>query len=391
MAILRMSEVPLKGKRVLLREDFNVPMKNGAITSDIRIRAALPTIKKALKAGAERIMLLSHLGRPEEGIYDEQFSLAPVAARLSELLKMEVPLVSHWLGGVSGNHPVVLLENVRFLSGEKDDAKDLSKKMAALCDVYVMDAFATAHRAEASTHGIIKFAPIACAGPLLTEEIEALNKIMQEPKHPILAIVGGSKVSTKLSLLETLIQKVDTLLVGGGIANTFIASQGYPVGKSLCEADLLDEAERLLLTAQKCKTEIPLPTDVVVAEKMAEGVETYIRLVSHVDDSEKILDIGPDTIKQWVSLIKKAKTIIWNGPVGAFELSEFTEGTKAISKAIAESKAFVVAGGGDTLAAIEKYRIASKVDYISTGGGAFLAFLEGKTLPVIEALEKRKK
>jgi len=390
MPILRMSDVSLKGKRVLIREDFNVPIKNGEIVSDLRIRAALPTIKKALKEGAE-VRLLSHLGRPEEGVFDPQFSLAPVATRLSELLKMEVPLVSSWLNPKTiFPSPLVLLENVRFMDGEKASNKEFSKKMAALCDVFVMDAFATAHRAEASTHGIIQYAPIACAGPLLMEEIEALNKIMNNPKHPILAIVGGSKVSTKLSLLETLIQKVDYLLVGGGIANTFIASQGYPVGKSLYERDLLDEAERLLLTAQKKGAEIPLPLDAIVAEKMAEDVEHYPRLISHVDDNEKILDIGPDTIKQWAGFIKKAKTIIWNGPVGAFELPAFAEGTKAIAKAIATSKAFVVAGGGDTLAAIEKYKIASKVDYISTGGGAFLAFLEGKPLPAIVALEKRK-
>lgn len=392
MPILRMSEVPLQGKRVLLREDFNVPIKNGQITSDIRIRAALPTIRDAMKAGAQQIMLLSHLGRPEEGVFDEQFSLAPVAQRLSELLKTEVPLVSNWLHhGVPAHQPLVLLENVRFLTGEKDNQKELSKKIAELCDVFIMDAFATAHRAEASTCGAIQYAPLACAGPLLTDEIDALNKILLNPKHPILAIVGGSKVSTKLSLLETLIQKVDCLLVGGGIANTFVAAQGYAVGKSLYEADLLDEAERLLLEAQKRGTQIPLPTDVIVAEKMSEDSEASVRLISHVDDKEKILDIGPDTIKQWVGLIKKAKTIIWNGPVGAFELDAFSAGTKAVSKAIAESKAFVVAGGGDTLAAIEKYRIASQVDYISTGGGAFLAFLEGKPLPAVEALEKRKK
>lgn len=389
MAILRMSEVALKGKRVLIREDFNVPIKNGRITSDLRIRAALPTIKKALKASTQ-VMLMSHLGRPEEGIYDEQFSLAPVANRLSELLKTEVPLVSNWLNDFSSRAPLVLLENVRFMPGEKENNKELSKKIAALCDVFIMDAFATAHRAEASTCGVIRFAPIACAGPLLIDEVDALDKIMKKPKKPVLAIVGGSKVSTKLSLLETLIEKVDVLLVGGGIANTFLASQGYSMGKSLYEADLLDEAERLLLKAKKCNTEIPLPADAVIAEKMAEDVETYLRLISHVDDNEKILDIGPDTIKQWISLIKKAKTIIWNGPVGAFELDKFADGTKAISKAIAESKAFVLAGGGDTLAAIEKYRISSKIDYISTGGGAFLAYLEGKNLPAIEALQNKK-
>ena len=389
MPILRMSDLPLKGKRVLIREDFNVPIKQGKISSDLRIRAAIPTIKKALKAGAAQIMLVSHLGRPEEGVFDEQYSLAPVALRLSELLKLEVPLISNWLGNGQIKEPIVLLENVRFMNGEKVDAKDLARKIAALCDVFVMDAFATAHRAEASTHGVIKYAPIACAGPLLLEEIDALEKIMKEPKHPILAIVGGSKVSTKLSLLDTLAKKVDTLLVGGGIANTFLAAQGYSVGKSLYEPDLLDEAERLQLDAQKRGAAFPLPTDVVVAEKMSEEAESYVRLVSQVDNDEKILDIGPDTIKQWSSLIKKAKTIIWNGPVGAFELSSFAEGTKNIAKTIATSKAFVVAGGGDTLAAIEKYRIASPIDYISTGGGAFLAFLEGKKLPAIEALEKR--
>lgn len=388
MPILRMSEVPLQGKRVLIREDFNVPIKNGQITSDLRIRAALPTIKKVLKTGAQ-VILMSHLGRPEEGAYDENFSLAPVAKRLSELLKMEIPLVSHWPNSQLKKEPIALLENVRFLDGEKENNTALAKKMADLCDVFVMDAFATAHRAEASTCGIIAYAPIACAGPLLTDEIDALNKIMVDAKHPVLAIVGGSKVSTKLSLLETLIQKVDILLVGGGIANTFLACQGYPVGKSLYEPDLLDEAERLLVTAAQRGTEIPLPGDVLVAEKMTEDADTYVRLNSHVADDEKILDIGPDTIKQWTSLIKKAKTIIWNGPVGAFELDAFAEGTRALSKAITESKAFVVAGGGDTLAAIEKYRLGSKIDYVSTGGGAFLAFLEGKTLPAIAALEKR--
>lgn len=387
MPILRMSEVPLKGKRVLIREDFNVPLKNGQITSDLRIRAALPTIKKALKAGAQ-VLIMSHLGRPEEGVYDPQFSLAPIAQRLSELLKMEVPLISNHLEQMPACPPLALLENVRFTPGEKENSPELSKKLASLCDVFIMDAFATAHRSEASTCGVIAYAPIACAGPLLTDEIEALTKIMVDPKQPVLAIVGGSKVSTKLALLETLIQQVDVLLVGGGIANTFLAAQGYPVGKSLYEADLLDEAERLLLTAQQQGTQIPLPSDMLVADKMSEEADAYVRLNSHVADDEKILDIGPDTIKEWTSLIKKAKTIIWNGPVGAFELDKFAPGTRAISKAIAESKAFVVAGGGDTLAAIEKYRIAAKIDYISTGGGAFLAFLEGKPLPAIQALEK---
>jgi phosphoglycerate kinase len=391
MPIIKMSDLKLKGKRVLIREDLNVPIKNGEITSDIRIRAALPTIKEALKAGAQ-VIIASHLGRPTEGVFDEQYSLAPVAAHLSKLLKKEVPLISHWVNGFKlGDHPIVLLENVRFNDGEKENRTELAKKMAKLCDVFVMDAFATAHRAEASTCGIIEFAPIACAGPLLLGELEALTKIMEKPKHPVVAIVGGSKVSTKLSLLESLVEKVDCLIVGGGIANTFIASEGYFVGKSLYEPDLLDEAERLSLTAKKRNAEIPVPSDVVVAEKLSEDAESSIRLVSQVYDGEKILDIGPDTIKHLSSIIKKAKTILWNGPVGAFEIDQFSEGTRAIAKAIAESNGFSVAGGGDTLAAIEAYKLSDKINYISTGGGAFLAFLEGQTLPAIAALEARTK
>lgn len=388
MPIIKMSDLKLKNKRVLIREDLNVPLKNGEITSDIRIRAAIPTIKQALKAGA-KVMVMSHLGRPEEGVFEAQFSLAPIANRLSHLLKMEVPLIQHWVNGFSmGNHSVVLLENVRFNSGETDNNQELSKKIAHLCDVFVMDAFATSHRSEASTCGIIKYAPIACAGPLLVEELEALGNIMKKPKHPIVAIVGGSKVSTKLSLLDTLSQKVDTLIIGGGIANTFIAAEGYTVGKSLYEPDLIDEAERLTLNAKNRGAEIPIPTDIVVADKLSEDAESSIRLVSQVDDNEKILDIGPDTIKKLVGIIKKAKTILWNGPVGAFEVEQFASGTEAIAKAIADSKGYSVAGGGDTLAAIEKYHIADKIDYVSTGGGAFLSFLEGKKLPAIVALEE---
>lgn len=388
MPIIKMSDLNLKNKRVLIREDLNVPLKNGEITSDIRIRASIPTIKLALKAGA-KVMIMSHLGRPEEGVFEPQYSLAPVAKRLSDLLKMDVPLISHWVNGFSmHNHDVVLLENVRFNNGETSNNLDLAKKMAGLCDVFVMDAFATSHRSESSTCGIIRFAPIACAGPLLLEELEALSNIMEKPKHPVVAIVGGSKVSTKLGLLDSLSQKVDTLIIGGGIANTFIAAEGYTVGRSLYEPDLIDEAERLSINAKSRDAEIPIPSDVVVADKLAEDAEASIRLISQVDDNEKILDIGPDTIKTLIGIIKKAKTILWNGPVGAFEIEQFSHGTEAIAKAIAESKGYSVAGGGDTLAAIEKYNIGDKINYISTGGGAFLSFLEGKKLPAIAALEE---
>lgn len=325
-------------------------------------------------------------------MFEEQYSLAPVAAHLSKLLKMDVPLIQHWTNGVNmGDHKIVLLENVRFNEGEKENSSSLSAKMAKLCDVFVMDAFATAHRAEASTCGIIEFAPVACAGPLLLGELEALTKILEKPKRPVVAIVGGSKVSTKLALLESLAQKTDCLIVGGGIANTFIAAQGYFVGKSLYEPDLIDEAERLTLAAKERDAEIPIPSDVIVAEKLSEDAESSVRLVSQVFDNEKILDIGPDTIKQFAEIIKKAKTILWNGPVGAFEINQFSEGTREIAKAIAESSGFSVAGGGDTLAAIEAYHVADKIDYISTGGGAFLTFLEGKPLPAIVALQARTK
>lgn len=389
MPIPKMSDLDLKGKKVLIREDFNVPMKNGEITSDIRIRAAIPTITAALKAGA-KVMLMSHLGRPSEGSSSEAFSLAPVAAALSKLLKMEVPLITHWIDGVDmSHHDVVLLENVRFHAGETSNTVELSKKMAALCNVYVMDAFATSHRMEASTYGVIKYAKEACAGPLLISELEALSKVLEKPAHPVVAIIGGSKVSTKLALLDSLVKKVDALIIGGGIANTFLAAEGYTVGRSLHEPDLIDEAERLTLEAKNRDAEIPLPIDVVVAERLAENTEASIRLISQIDDNEKIFDIGPDTIKAFTAIIKKAKTILWNGPVGAFEIEAFANGTQSLAKAIAESKAFKVAGGGDTLAAIEKYQISDKIDYISTGGGAFLTVLEGKPLPVITALEER--
>ncbi|HSW93892.1 MAG TPA: phosphoglycerate kinase [Gammaproteobacteria bacterium] len=391
MQFIKMSDLKLNGKRVLIREDLNVPIKNGVITSDIRIRAALPTIKEALKAKA-KVMIMSHLGRPEEGSHDEHFSLAPVAALLSTLLKREVPLITHWVNGFSmKDHDVVLLENVRFNNGETENSNELSQKMARLCDVFVMDAFATAHRLEASTYGVIHYAPIACAGPLLASEVEALAKIMHNPKKPVVAIVGGSKVSTKLSLLDSLSQKVDCLIVGGGIANTFIAAEGYTVGKSLFEPDLIDEAERLTLAAKKRGADIPIPSDVIVGEKLSNDSESSVRLISQIDDNEKIYDIGPDTTKHLIGIIKKAKTILWNGPVGAFEIEQYSEGTRAIAKAIADSAGFSVAGGGDTLAAIEAYGVADDINYISTGGGAFLSFLEGKKLPAIEALEEHAK
>lgn len=388
MPLLKMSDLNLKGKRVLIREDLNVPIKNGHITSDIRIRAALPTINLALKSGAQ-VLLMSHLGRPEAGTHEEQYSLAPVAKRLSELLKIDVPLVSRWVNGFNlGTHSIVLLENVRFNRGEKENDPALAKKMAELCDIFVMDAFATAHRAEASTCGIIEYAPIACAGPLLIDELDALQKIMDKPKKPVVAIVGGAKVSTKLALLDALSQKVDYLIVGGGIANTFIAAEGYAIGKSLYEPDLIDEAERLMQNAKKRGAEIVVPTDAVVGEKLDNDSESSIRLVSQIDDDEKIYDIGPDTTKHLLDIIKKAKTILWNGPVGAFEIAQFSDGTRAVAEAIANSSGFSVAGGGDTLAAIETYQIGSKIDYISTGGGAFLSFLEGKPLPAIAALSE---
>ena len=389
MPIIKMSDLTLKDQRVLIREDLNVPLKNGEITSDLRIRAAIPTIKAALKAGA-KVMIMSHLGRPTEGTFDPQFSLAPVAQRLSELLKQDVPLISRWQNGVNMDEAsVVLLENVRFAEGEMANSVELSKKMAKLCDVFVMDAFATSHRKESSTCGIIKYAPIACAGPLLVNELDMLAKVLDKPKHPVVAIVGGSKVSTKLALLESLVQKVDFLIIGGGIANTFIAAEGHNVGRSLYEPDFLDEAERLISVAKQRGAEIPIPTDVIVGEKMSDECESEVRLISQVDDHERIYDIGPDTAKEFAAIIQKAKTILWNGPVGAFEIKQYSNGTQAIAHAVADSAGFSVAGGGDTLAAIEAYNVSDKIDYISTGGGAFLSFIEGKKLPAIAALEER--
>lgn len=388
MSVLNMSELELAGKRVLIREDLNVPVAGGQISSDARIRAALPTILAAVDEGAA-VMLMSHLGRPTEGEAESKFSLAPVAERLSELLEMPVPLVSDWIDGVDvAPGQVVLLENVRFLPGEKACDDELSKRMAALCDVFVMDAFGTAHRAQASTYGVAKYAAIACAGPLLSGELAALTKALDNPARPMVAIVGGSKVSTKLTVLDALAGIVDQLIVGGGIANTFIAAAGHEVGKSLYEPDMLDTATALA-DNDADRADIPLPVDVVVANEFSADATATVRSVNKVADGELILDIGPETSKDFAAIIESAGTIIWNGPVGVFEFDQFGAGTKAIAEAIAKSKAFSVAGGGDTLAAIDKYGVADDVSYISTGGGAFLEFVEGKKLPAVEILEKR--
>ncbi len=386
MNFKRMTDLDLKGKRVLIREDLNVPVKEGKVTSDARIRASLPTIEHALKAGA-RVMLMSHLGRPSEGEYEEQFSLKPVAEHLGTLLGREVPLVKDWLDGVDvAEGEVVLCENVRFNKGEKKDDEALSQKMAALCDIYVMDAFGTAHRAQASTHGVGKFAPVACAGPLLANELDALSKALDNPAKPLVAIVGGSKVSTKLEVLEALADKVDQLIVGRGIANTFLAAGGLPVGKSLHEPDLLDAARKIA-----AKVHIPLPVDVVVATEFSADAEAVTKKVEEVSEDDMILDVGPQTAHVFAALMKEARTIIWNGPVGVFEFDQFGEGTQEMAEAIADSEAFSIAGGGDTLAAVDKYEIADRISYISTGGGAFLEFVEGKTLPAVAMLEARAK
>ena len=386
--MLQMRDLDLAGKRVLIREDLNVPLRDGVITSDARIRAALPTVRVALDAGAA-VLLMSHLGRPVEGESDPAFSLGPVADHLASLLERDVTLASNWIDGVEvapGN--VVLLENVRFLAGEKADDEQLARKMAALCDVFVMDAFGTAHRAQASTHGVARFAPQACAGPLLSAELAALGKALSEPRRPVVAIVGGSKVSTKLTVLEALADRVDQLIVGGGIANTFIAAAGHAVGKSLHEPDMLDIASRLA-SRKDDRAEIPVPDDVVVASRFAEDAEATVKAVSEVTEDELILDIGPETAGRFAALIEDAGTVIWNGPVGVFEFDGFGGGTRAIAEAIAASDAFSVAGGGDTLAAIDKYGVSDGISYISTGGGAFLEFVEGKTLPAVAVLEER--
>jgi phosphoglycerate kinase len=389
MKVLRMTDLDLRGKRVLIREDLNVPVADGVVTSDARIRASLPTIKAAQSKGAA-VMLMSHLGRPEEGVYAEEFSLAPVAKRLSELLGSPVRLVKDWLGGVDCKPgEVVLLENVRFNKGEKKDKEDLAQKMATLCDVYVMDAFGTAHRAEASTHGVARFAKVACAGPLLVNELEALDKSLANPRRPLTAIVAGSKVSTKLIVLESLMSKVDQLIVGGGIANTFLAAAGYPVGKSLYEADMLDIAKGLLAKSKQTGVGIPLPIDVVVAKAFSATAAATVKNISDVAADDLILDVGPQTAAMFDQLLQKSGSIVWNGPVGVFEFDAFGAGTKALARSIARSSAFSIAGGGDTLAAIEKYDVEKDISYISTGGGAFLEFLEGKALPAVAALEAR--
>jgi phosphoglycerate kinase len=379
-----MQDMELKGKRVLIREDLNVPIKDGAVTSDARIRAALPTILAAREAGA-KVILMSHLGRPTEGEFDTAFSMAPVAEHLSGLLDQKVFLVEDWKLGVELNDgDVALLENVRFNSGEKKDDETLAKAYAGLCEIFVMDAFGTAHRAQASTHGVAKFAPVACAGPLLAGELSALEKALAEPARPMVAIVGGSKVSTKLTVLETLSDKVDQLVVGGGIANTFLAAAGKPVGKSLCEHDLIPAAKSLME-----KTSIPLPVDVVTGKEFSESTEAEHKLADQVVEDDMIFDIGPEAAEDIATILKDAGTILWNGPVGVFEFDQFGGGTEALSLAIAESEAFSLAGGGDTLAAIDKYDIADNISYISTGGGAFLEYVEGKTLPAVAVLEAR--
>lgn len=389
MSILRMTDLDLAGKRVLIRQDLNVPIDGGRITSEQRITASLPTLKRALQQGAA-VMVTSHLGRPQEGVWSEADSLAPVAQRLSELLGMDVPLVKDWVEGVAvAPGQIVLLENCRMNVGEGKDDEALSKKYAALCDVFVMDAFGTAHRAQASTHGVIRFAPVAAGGPLLMAELDALDKALARPARPLLAIVAGSKVSTKLELLTSLVGKVDQLIVGGGIANTFIAAAGHAVGKSLYEADLLDTARKIDADARARDADIPLPSDVVVAKAFAADAPATVKAVDAVAGDDLILDIGPDTAARYAALIQSAGTVVWNGPVGVFEFDAFGKGTETLARAIASSAAFSIAGGGDTLAAVDKYGIADEVSYISTGGGAFLEFLEGKTLPAVAALAAR--
>lgn len=391
MSVIKMTDLNLSGKRVLIREDLNVPLKNGEVADDTRIRASLRTIEIAKNAGA-KVMLMSHLGRPEEGVYDEASSLKPVARHLSQLLGQEVRVIKDWLSGVMlADGEVVLCENVRFNKGEGKNNDELAKKMAAICDVYVMDAFGTAHRAQASTHGVAKYAPIACAGPLLAAELEALGKALDKPARPVVAIVGGSKVSTKLTVLKSLSKIVDQLIVGGGIANTFILAEGHKIGKSLAEVDLVQEAKDIIAAARAKGGNVPIPVDVVCAKAFAEEAAASLKDVNSVADDDMIFDIGPKSSRQLESIIANAGTIVWNGPVGVFEFDQFGAGTEALAKAIANSKAFSIAGGGDTLAAVAKYGIADKISYISTGGGAFLEFLEGKKLPAVEILTERAK
>ena len=389
MNIIRMADLDLEGRRVLIREDLNVPVKEGMVASDARIQAALPTIRMALDKGAA-VMVMSHLGRPTEGRYDDAFSLAPVASHLEDLLGRSVRLEREWLKGIDvAPGEVVLCENVRFNPGEKADDEALSRTMAALCDVYVMDAFGTAHRAQASTHGVGRFAPVACGGPLLIAELEALSKATADPERPMVAVVGGSKVSTKLTVLETLADKVDQLIVGGGIANNFIAAAGHPVGTSLWEEDLLDATRSIVAKATARDASIPVPSDVVVAKAFSADAESRTCAVADVASDEMILDVGPETAATYGELLRAAGTIVWNGPVGVFEFPQFANGTRELALAIADSPGFSIAGGGDTLAALDAFGIRDRISYISTGGGAFLEFLEGKTLPAVAMLEAR--
>lgn len=390
MPVLEMTGLDLAGKRVLIRQDLNVPVKDGVVSSDQRIKASLPAIRHCIDAGA-RLMIMSHLGRPEEGNPEAQFSLQPVADYLGKALGKPVPLVSNYLEQAPemSDGDVVLLENVRFNAGEKANDESLSRQYAALCDIYVMDAFGTAHRAQASTHGAGRFAPIACAGPLLAAELDALGKALNNPASPVVAIVGGSKVSTKLTVLDALSGIVDQLIPGGGIANTFIAAAGYNVDKSLVEVDLIPEAKRLVEQARDRGGDIPIPTDVVCGKEFSESAAAEVKPVSEVEDDDMIFDIGPETAAHFATILQQAATIVWNGPVGVFEFDQFGEGTRTLSQAIAASPAFSIAGGGDTLAAVDKYGIAQQVSYISTGGGAFLEFLEGKQLPAVAMLEQR--
>lgn len=385
---ITLDDVPLEGKRVLVRVDFNVPIKNGSILDYTRIQASLPTIKKILKAGG-KVILMSHLGRPEEGHFEEACSLLPIARNLSTLLGEDVKFLSDW-GRINDEQKarVILLENVRFQPGEKDDDEQLSQQMAAMCDVFVNDAFAAAHRSHASTHGVARFAPIVCAGPLMVREMEALSAAFRNPEHPLVAIVGGSKVSTKLEVLRSLLTRVDKLIVGGGIANTFMKASGMSIGKSLCEDGLLDTAREILSQAKETGKDIPMPTDVVCGKTLSENADAVIKTVEEVEDDDLILDIGPVTAQSYADVLLSAKTIIWNGPVGVFEFDQFSKGTETVGNAIAESNAFSVAGGGDTLSAITKFGFAPRISYITTAGGAFLEFLEGKTLPAIAILEK---
>jgi phosphoglycerate kinase len=393
MTFLRMTDLDLQGRRVLARVDFNVPLQDGRITEDTRIRASLPGIRHALEHGA-RLMLVSHLGRPTEGRFDESESLAPVARHLSGLLGVEVPLVRDWISGAFDPMSVapgkaVMLENCRFNVGEKKDDETLARKIAALCDVYVNDAFGTAHRAEATTHGVARFAPVACAGPLLAAELDALGKALAEPARPLVAIVAGSKVSTKLTILEALAHKVDQLVVGGGIANTFLLATGAPIGKSLAEHDLAAEAKKVMATLQAKGGSVPMPVDVVCAKELSAAAKAETKATRDVEADDLILDIGPQSAAALAAIVRDAGTVVWNGPVGVFEIDQFSAGTETLARAIAESRAYSIAGGGDTLAAIAKYGVTDRISYISTGGGAFLEFLEGKTLPAVAALEAR--